>query len=82
MNFNFQSDFGRDVPLFEVEATAVEPVFQNLYSYIFDVDNARYSAGEMDRPIPSAIFIVNFDKVCSLQSLLICEFPLASIHVN
>lgn len=58
-----ESDFGRDVPLFEVEATAVEPVFQNLYSYIFDVDNARYSAGEMDRPIPSAIFIVNFDKV-------------------
>lgn len=53
--------------MFEVDATAVEPVFQKLYSYIFDTDNARYSAAEMDRPVPIAIFIVNFDKVsCSV----------------
>ncbi|MBA0871181.1 hypothetical protein Goshw_022194 [Gossypium schwendimanii] len=58
-----ESDFGREVPLFEVEATAVEPVFQKLYSYIFDMEGGGYSAKEMDRPVPTAIFIVNFDKV-------------------
>jgi hypothetical protein len=61
--YNFQSDFGREVPLFEVEATAVEPVFQKLYSYIFDMDSVGSSVTEMDKPVPSAIFIVNFDKV-------------------
>ncbi|KAE8076668.1 hypothetical protein FH972_015302 [Carpinus fangiana] len=58
-----ETDYGREVPLFEIDATAVEPVFEKLYSYIFDMDNVRYSAAEMDRPVPSAIFIVNFDKV-------------------
>ncbi|XP_040991272.1 uncharacterized protein LOC121238468 [Juglans microcarpa x Juglans regia] len=58
-----ESDYGREVPLFEVDATAVEPVFQKLYSYIFDTDNVRYSAAEMDRPVPIVIFLVNFDKV-------------------
>lgn len=58
-----ESDFGREVPLFEVEATAVEPVFQMLYSYIFDMDSVGSSVTEMDKPVPSAIFIVNFDKV-------------------
>ncbi|KAJ1418659.1 hypothetical protein SESBI_15586 [Sesbania bispinosa] len=61
--YNFQSEFGREVPLFEVEATAVEPVFQKLYSYIFDMDSVGSSVTEMDRPVSSAIFIVNFDKV-------------------
>lgn len=51
------------MPLFEVEATIVEPVFHKLYSYIFDMENMRYSAAENDRPVPNAIFIVNFDKV-------------------
>ncbi|XP_030539845.2 uncharacterized protein LOC115747721 [Rhodamnia argentea] len=58
-----ESDFGREVPLFEVEATAVEPVFQRLYSYIFDMEDGGLSASEMDRPVPNAIFVVNFDKV-------------------
>lgn len=52
--------------MFEVDATAVEPVFQKLYTYIFDVDNSGFNAAEMDRPVPSAIFIVNFDKVYSV----------------
>ncbi|XP_052189645.1 uncharacterized protein LOC127799555 [Diospyros lotus] len=56
-------DFGREVPAFDVDATAVEPVFQNLYSYIFDMESGRYSTEETDRPVPSAIFIINFDKV-------------------
>ncbi|XP_058757608.1 uncharacterized protein LOC131630884 [Vicia villosa] len=58
-----ESDFGREVPLFEVEATAVEPIFQKLYSYIFDMDSVGSSVTEADKPVPSAIFIVNFDKV-------------------
>uniref|UniRef100_A0A5B7BXW3 DUF7906 domain-containing protein n=1 Tax=Davidia involucrata TaxID=16924 RepID=A0A5B7BXW3_DAVIN len=58
-----EADFGREVPLFEVDATAVEPVFQRLYSYVFDMENGGYSEAEMDRSVPSAIFIVNFDKV-------------------
>ncbi|KAG4929418.1 hypothetical protein AAZX31_17G033800 [Glycine max] len=58
-----ETEFGREVPLFEVEATAVEPIFQRLYSYIFDMDSVGSSVTEMDRPVPSAIFIVNFDKV-------------------
>lgn len=43
----------------------MEPVFEKLYSYIFDIENAANSAANMDRQIPSAIFIVNFDKVWS-----------------
>ncbi|THG04088.1 hypothetical protein TEA_025410 [Camellia sinensis var. sinensis] len=58
-----ETDFGREVPAFEVDAMAVEPVFHSLYSYIFDMESGRYSGEEMDRPVPSAIFIVNFDKV-------------------
>ncbi|EEF43107.1 uncharacterized protein LOC8258833 [Ricinus communis] len=57
-----ETDFGREVPLFEVEATVVEPVFRKFYSYIFDMDSS-YAARENDRPVPNAIFIVNFDKV-------------------
>ncbi|CAI9776768.1 unnamed protein product [Fraxinus pennsylvanica] len=58
-----EANFGREVPLFEVEATTVEPEFQKLHSYLFDMENAGYSVEEMDRPWPTAIFVVNFDKV-------------------
>ncbi|KAK3002601.1 hypothetical protein RJ639_022373 [Escallonia herrerae] len=58
-----EADFGREVPLFEVDATSVEPEFEKLYSYLFDIENGGYSSEEMDRPVPSAIFFVNFDKV-------------------
>lgn len=51
------------MPLFEVEATSVEPIFHKLYSYMFDMEDLEYSAKENDRPVPNAIFIVNFDKV-------------------
>ncbi|OIW00150.1 hypothetical protein TanjilG_29140 [Lupinus angustifolius] len=61
--YDFQTEFGREVPLFEVEATTVEPLFQRLYSYIFDMDSVGSSVTGMDKPVPSAIFIVNFDKV-------------------
>ncbi|CAI9263389.1 unnamed protein product [Lactuca saligna] len=58
-----ESDFGREVPAFDVDASVVEPEFQKLYSYLFDFDNMGYNAEEADRPMPTAIFIVNFDKV-------------------
>ncbi|GLT98980.1 hypothetical protein SLE2022_164510 [Rubroshorea leprosula] len=58
-----EAEFGRQVPLFEVEAMIVEPIFQKLYSYIFDIDSVGFSAPDIDRPAPNAIFIVNFDKV-------------------
>lgn len=61
---DLQTDFGREVPLFEVEATAVEPEFQKLYTYLFDLESWGQSGEEMDRPWPTVIFIVNFDKVC------------------
>ncbi|XP_015883199.2 uncharacterized protein LOC107419002 [Ziziphus jujuba] len=57
-----ETDFGREVPLFEVDATAVEPIFQRLYSYTFDLDGMGSSV-EVDRPAPNAIFLINFDKV-------------------
>lgn len=61
--YGLQANFGREVPLFEVEATTVEPEFQKLYSYLFDIENGGYSVEGMDRPWPTAIFVVNFDKV-------------------
>ena len=68
--FSLQADFGREVPLFEVEAAVVEAEFQRLYSYLFDLENKEYSMEEMDRPWPNAIFIVNFDKVLSTYSIM------------
>ncbi|KAK1387481.1 Pleiotropic drug resistance protein 3 [Heracleum sosnowskyi] len=56
-------DFGREVSLYEVEATTVEPEFSKLYSYLFDIESGGDPTEEMDRTAPSAIFIVNFDKV-------------------
>lgn len=62
------------MPLFEVDATAVEPEFQKLYSFLFDIDNGAQYGEEMDKPWPTTIFIVNFDKVClstvSLESFI------------
>ncbi|KAK1320016.1 hypothetical protein QJS10_CPB04g01017 [Acorus calamus] len=58
-----ESEYGRELPLYEVEATTVEPMFQRLYSYIFDFEGTGYSATEMDRPLPTVIFVLNFDKV-------------------
>ncbi|KAG6431362.1 hypothetical protein SASPL_109441 [Salvia splendens] len=79
-------DFGREVPLFEVEATAVEPEFEKLYSYLFDLENGGFPVEETDRPRPTAIFVVNFDKVridprnskLDLDSLMYGKIP----HLN
>ncbi|KAI9074650.1 hypothetical protein K1719_043397 [Acacia pycnantha] len=56
-------EFRRELPSFEVEATAVEHIFQRLYSYVFDMGVEGNSVTEMDRPEPNAIFIVDFVKV-------------------
>jgi hypothetical protein len=58
-----QSEYGREVPLFEVEATTIEPTFQRLYTYLFGMEEGSYSAAEIKGPVPNAIFILNFDKV-------------------
>ncbi|KAH0935079.1 hypothetical protein HID58_012196 [Brassica napus] len=76
-------DFGRLLPAYDVEATKVESAFNRLYSYIFDVDVGAGSAGTADKPIPSAIFVVNFDKVrmdprnteIDLDSLMFAKLP-------
>ncbi|EPS65610.1 hypothetical protein M569_09167, partial [Genlisea aurea] len=60
-----EADFGREVPLFEVEATAVEPEFEKLYSYLFDSDHDAVK--EMDTPQPTAIFVVNTDKASNVR---------------
>ncbi|PWA86416.1 hypothetical protein CTI12_AA140370 [Artemisia annua] len=36
-------DFGREVPAFEINAGAVEPEFEKLYSYLFYFENIGYS---------------------------------------
>ncbi len=62
--YNAQSEFGLEVPLYEVEATSVEPTFDELYSYLFGLPPAAHSENDMNGPVPSAIFILNLDKVC------------------
>ncbi|XP_020575814.1 uncharacterized protein LOC110021592 [Phalaenopsis equestris] len=57
-----ENEYGRELSLFEIEATIVEPMFQKLYSFLFDDEGGR-SNEEMDRPVPTAVFITNFDKV-------------------
>lgn len=69
LSFHFQSEYGKELPLYEVEATTVEPIFQRLYSFIFDVESGGHSATEMDRPVPAAIFVVNFDKVSFVKCM-------------
>lgn len=42
----------------------MESEFQRLYSFLFDVvEHGGDSVTEDDRPVPSVIFVVNFDKV-------------------
>lgn len=75
----FQSEYGSEFPLFEVEATMVEPIFKKLYSFIFDAESAGHSATEMGRNVAPAIFIVNFDKV-QMQLYFSKKFPFVVIH--
>jgi hypothetical protein len=42
----------------------VEPTFDELYSYLFGLPPAAHSENDMNGPVPSAIFILNLDKVC------------------
>lgn len=58
-----ENEHGKEVPLFEVEATNVETVFNSLYTYLFGYEAGTTSAADMNRPVPNAIFILNLDKV-------------------
>lgn len=61
-----QSEFGKEVPCFEVEATAVEPMFDRLYSYLFGLPANANAEENSNKALPNAIFILNLDKVCSM----------------
>ncbi|MCO5582490.1 hypothetical protein L7F22_036387 [Adiantum nelumboides] len=56
-----ENEHGKEVPLYEVEVTQVETIFNTLYSYLFGYEAT--SAADMNKPVPNAIFILNFDKV-------------------
>eukprot|EP00252_Welwitschia_mirabilis_P008780 TRINITY_DN20945_c0_g1_i1.p1 TRINITY_DN20945_c0_g1~~TRINITY_DN20945_c0_g1_i1.p1 ORF type:complete len:808 (+),score=153.41 TRINITY_DN20945_c0_g1_i1:214-2637(+) len=58
-----ESEYGREVPLFEVEATKLEQTFERLYTYLFGIESGVNSASEINGVVPNAIFILNFDKV-------------------
>lgn len=74
-----QSDFGKEVPLFEIEATAVEPTFDRLYSYLFGLPADAHSSEELNRALPNAIFILNTDKVrVSSFELVVLRFSMDS----
>ena len=64
-----QSEFGREVPCFEVEATAMEPTFDRLYSYLFGLP--ADAENDPNKALPSAIFILNLDKVRLLYWLCV-----------
>ncbi|XP_024397913.1 uncharacterized protein [Physcomitrium patens] len=57
-----ESEFGKEVPCFEVEATAVEPTFNRLYSYLFGLPADASADLDPNRALPNAIFILNLDK--------------------
>lgn len=58
-----ESEYGKEVALYEVEATKVESLFNSLYTYLFGYEAETTSAADLNRPVPNAIFILNFDKV-------------------
>ncbi|XP_024519591.1 uncharacterized protein LOC9646786 [Selaginella moellendorffii] len=56
-----ETEFGKVLPLYEVEATKVEPLFDRLYSYLFGVEPDANTSTH--KHLPVAIFILNLDKV-------------------
>ncbi|KFK23125.1 hypothetical protein AALP_AAs72355U000600 [Arabis alpina] len=78
-----EADFGRHLPAYDVEATKVESAFNRLYSFIFDMDVEAGKATVETKPIPSAIFVVNFDKLrmdprnteLDLDNLMFAKLP-------
>ncbi|KAG0575716.1 hypothetical protein M758_5G026800 [Ceratodon purpureus] len=57
-----ESEFGREVPCFEVEATAMEPTFDRLYNYLFGLPADASADNDPNKAFPTAIFILNLDK--------------------
>lgn len=66
MRYVQQSEYGKEVPCFEVEATAMESTFDRLYSYLFGLPADAGAEHDFNRALPTAIFILNLDKVCLL----------------
>uniref|UniRef100_A0A7I4FQ67 DUF7906 domain-containing protein n=1 Tax=Physcomitrium patens TaxID=3218 RepID=A0A7I4FQ67_PHYPA len=57
-----ESEYGKEVPCFEVEATAMESTFDRLYSYLFGLPADAGAEHDFNRALPTAIFILNLDK--------------------
>lgn len=57
-----EAEYGKEVPLFEVEAKAIEPTLQKWYNYLFGIEDGSHTAPD-NGPAQNAIFILNFDKV-------------------
>lgn len=55
-----ETEYGREIPLFEVEATLLERTLDQLYLYLFGVD--ANSDVSVNQPVPTAIFVLNLDK--------------------
>ncbi|GLJ28285.1 hypothetical protein SUGI_0555980 [Cryptomeria japonica] len=62
-----QNVYEKEVPLIEIEAKTIEPIFQRLYTYLFGVEE-DYFAVEINGLVPNAIFIPNFDKIEGLTT--------------
>ncbi|CAM6099683.1 unnamed protein product [Calypogeia fissa] len=60
--FAREHEWGREIPLYEVEATTLEPTFDKFYNFLFNIGKDS-PAPDMNQPVPNAIFIMNYDKV-------------------
>ncbi|KAL2629904.1 hypothetical protein R1flu_014590 [Riccia fluitans] len=59
-----ENEWGREIPRYEVEATVVEnSMLDPLYTYLFGYEASKHSSAELNKPVPNAIFVLNFDKV-------------------
>ncbi|BBN07035.1 hypothetical protein MPTK1_4g00410 [Marchantia polymorpha subsp. ruderalis] len=59
-----ENEWGREIPLYEVEATILETsILDRLYTFLFGYEASSHSSSELNKPVPNAIFIFNFDKV-------------------
>ncbi|GFQ02507.1 calcium-transporting ATPase 8 plasma membrane-type [Phtheirospermum japonicum] len=66
----------------DVEAKAVETEFEKLYSYMFYIEHEGLTVEETDRPKPTAIFVVNFDKNLRLLDVRVFVFFCADVISN
>ncbi|GLJ27248.1 hypothetical protein SUGI_0534600 [Cryptomeria japonica] len=74
-----QKVYGKKVPLLEIEAKTIEPIFRRLYTYLFCVEEYS-SAAEINGPMSNAIFILIFDKIEGLTTEQMMQQEGSYIH--